>query len=232
MIVRSSSLQKLNIHNRTIDQQDQSQDNMSDQLSVQEIDEVELPGALQRLDDTQLDGTIQGLDSNQIYRVLLAIKSMNDEQGQRVLQRLDPSKDNRIQNFGGVMFWGTNIESGPGKPDHPTFCDKFPHKTNTGRFVCNCGWNDCDKAVDNIIVNYFQMMQNGVLWSHVEGTPNEYMCRACVNDKPGSFNTYCLDDFDAHMSKKHVVEPKHLDDSIKSSYGQYLGPRPGYNYYP
>ncbi|KAH7151121.1 hypothetical protein DER46DRAFT_579131 [Fusarium sp. MPI-SDFR-AT-0072] len=205
---------------------------MSDQLSVQEIDEVELPGALQRLDDTQLDGTIQGLDSNQISRVLLAIKSMNDEQGQRVLQRLEPSKDNRIQNFGGVMFWGTNIESGPGKPDHPTFCDKFPHKTNTGRFVCNCGWNDCDKAVDNIIVNYFQMMQNGVLWSHVEGTPNEYKCRACVNDKPGSFNTYGLDDFDAHMSKKHVVEPKHLDDSIKSSYGQYLGPRPGYNYYP
>ncbi|ENH74760.1 hypothetical protein FOC1_g10003544, partial [Fusarium oxysporum f. sp. cubense race 1] len=73
---------------------------------------------------------------------------------------------------------------------------------------------------------------NGVLWSHVEGAPNEYMCRACVNDKPGSFNTYNLDDFDAHFSKKHVVEPKNLDDSIKSSYGQYLGPRPGYNYYP
>ncbi|EXL70152.1 hypothetical protein FOPG_13984 [Fusarium oxysporum f. sp. conglutinans race 2 54008] len=72
---------------------------MSDQLSVEEIDDVELPGALQRLDDTQLDGTIQGLDSNQIPRVLLAIKSMNDEQGQRIIQRLDPSKDNRIQTF-------------------------------------------------------------------------------------------------------------------------------------
>ncbi|SCO91902.1 uncharacterized protein FRV6_16030 [Fusarium oxysporum] len=180
---------------------------MSDQLSVKEIDDVELPGALQRLDDTQLNGTIQGLDSNQIPRVLLAIKSMNDEQGQRIIQRLDPSKDNRIQTFGGVMFWGTNIESGPGKPNHPTFCDKFPHKTTTGRF-------------------------NGVLWLHVEGAPNEYMCRACVNDKPGSFNTYNLDDFDAHFSKKHVVEPKNLDDSIKSSYGQYLGLRPGYNYYP
>ncbi|KAK2123930.1 hypothetical protein NOF04DRAFT_1349452 [Fusarium oxysporum II5] len=57
---------------------------MSDQLSVEEIDDVELPG----------------LDSNQIPRVLLAIKSMNDEQGQRIIQRLDPSKDNRIQNFG------------------------------------------------------------------------------------------------------------------------------------
>ncbi|EMT67268.1 hypothetical protein FOC4_g10005343 [Fusarium odoratissimum] len=133
---------------------------MSDQLSVEEIDDVELPG----------------LDSNQIPRVLLAIKSMNDEQGQRIIQRLDPSKDNRIQNF------GTSI--------------------------------------------------NGVLWSHVEGAPNEYMCRACVNDKPESFNTYDLDDFDAHFSKKHVVEPKSLDDSIKSSYGQYLGPRPGYNHYP
>ncbi|KAK2690784.1 hypothetical protein QWA68_010430 [Fusarium oxysporum] len=188
---------------------------MSDQLSVEEIDDVELPGALQRLDDTQLDGTIQGLDSNQIPRVLLAIKSMNDE-----------------QDLWSLIFWGTNIESGPGKPNHPTFCDKFPHKTNTGRFVCDCGWYDSDKAVDNIIVNYFLMMQNGVLWSHVEGAPNEYMCRACVNDKPGSFNTYNLDDFDAHFSKKHVVEPKNLDDSIKSSYGQYLGPRPGYNYYP
>ncbi|KAJ9415222.1 hypothetical protein QL093DRAFT_2582965 [Fusarium oxysporum] len=113
------------------------------------------------------------------------------------------------------MFWGTNIESGPGKPNHPTFCDKFPHKTTTGRFVCDCGWHDSDKAVDNIIVNYFLMMQNGVLWSHVEGAPNEYMCRACVNDKPGSFNTYNLDDFDAHFSKKQVVEPKSLDDSIK-----------------
>jgi hypothetical protein len=76
---------------------------MSDQLSVEEIDDVELPGALQRLDNTQLDGTIQGLDSNQIPRVLLAIKSMNDEQGQRIIQRLDPSKDNRIQTFGTSM---------------------------------------------------------------------------------------------------------------------------------
>ncbi|QKD61866.2 uncharacterized protein FOBCDRAFT_281506 [Fusarium oxysporum Fo47] len=192
---------------------------MSDQLSVEEIDDVELPGALQRLDDTQLDGTIQGLDSNQIPRVLLAIKSMNDEQGQRIIQRLDPSKDNRIQTF------DTSI-------NHPTFCDKFPHKTTTGRFVYDCGWHDSDKAVDNIIVNYFLMMQNGVLWSHVEGAPNEYMCRESVNDKPGSFNTYNLDDFDAHFSKKQVVEPKNPDDSIKSSYGQYLGPRPGYNYYP
>lgn len=130
------------------------------------------------------------------------------------------------------MFWGTNIESGPEKQNHPTFCDKFPHKTTTGRFVYDCGWHDSDKAVDNIIVNYFLMMQNGVLWSHVEGAPNEYMCRESVNDKPGSFNTYNLDDFDAHFSKKQVVEPKNLDDSIKSSYGQYLGPRPGYNYYP
>ncbi|KAF4959150.1 hypothetical protein FGADI_1890 [Fusarium gaditjirri] len=210
---------------------------MSDRLSVEEIDDIELPGALQRLDNTQLDGTIQGLDGNQIPRVLLAIKSMNDEQGQRIIQRLDSSKDNHIQTFdhqkpGGVIFWGTNIKSGPGKQGHPTFCDKFPHKTNTGRFVCDCGWHDCDKPVDNIIVTYFQVAQNGVLWSHVEGAPNEYMCRACVNDKLGSFNMYDLDDFDAHISKKHVVDPYHLDDSIKSSYGQYLGPRPGYSYSP
>lgn len=73
---------------------------MSDHLSVEDIDDTELPGALQRLDNTQLNRTVQGLDSNQIPRVLLAIKSMNDEQTQRIIQRLDPSTDNRIQTFG------------------------------------------------------------------------------------------------------------------------------------
>jgi hypothetical protein len=73
---------------------------MSEHLSVQGIDGSELPGALQRLDDTQLDGTIQRLDSNQIPRVLLDIKSMNNEQAQRIVQRLDPSKDNRVRDFG------------------------------------------------------------------------------------------------------------------------------------
>jgi hypothetical protein len=104
--------------------------------------------------------------------------------------------------------------------------------TQTGRFVCDCGWHDCGKAVDNIIVDYFQMVQSGVLWSHVEGAPNEYMCRACVNDQHGSFNTYDLNGFDAHLTDKHVVATCHLDDSIKSSYGQYLGRRPGYSYDP
>ncbi|KAF5593211.1 hypothetical protein FPCIR_5363 [Fusarium pseudocircinatum] len=199
-------------------------------VSVEDIDDVELPGALQRLDDTQLTRTVQGLDSNQIPRVMVAIKSMSDEQSQRIIQRLDPSKDNRIQNFGGIMFWGSNIQSGPGKPNHPTFCDKFPHKTDTGRFVCDCGWHDSDKAADELIVNYFLLKQSGVLWSHVEGAPNEYMCRACVNNKPGSFNKYDLSDFNAHISEKHVVEPYSLDASLKGTYGQYLGQRPGYYY--
>ncbi|RBA14182.1 hypothetical protein FPRO05_02974 [Fusarium proliferatum] len=203
---------------------------MSDHLSVEDIDDTELPGALQRLDNTQLNRTVQGLNSNQIPRVLLAIKSMNDEQTQRIIQRLDPSTDNRIQTFGGVMFWGTNIQSGLGKPGHPTFCDKFPHKTGTGRFVCGCGWHDSDQAVDDLIVHYFLLKQNGVLWSHVEGAPNEYMCRACVNDKPGSFNKYDLNDLNAHISKNHVIDPYTLDASLKGSYGQYLGQRPGYYY--
>lgn len=73
---------------------------MSDHLFVEDIDDAELPGALQRLNNTQLNRTVQGLDSNQIPRVLLAIKSMNDEQGRRIIQRLDPSTDNRIQTFG------------------------------------------------------------------------------------------------------------------------------------
>lgn len=128
------------------------------------------------------------------------------------------------------MFWGTNIQSGPGKPGHPTFCDKFPHKTGTGRFVCGCGWHDSDQAVDDLIVHYFLLKQNGVLWSHVEGAPNEYMCRACVNDKPGSFNKYDLNDLNAHISENHVIDPYSLDASLKGSYGQYLGQRPGYYY--
>jgi U3 small nucleolar ribonucleoprotein component len=73
---------------------------MSEHLSVDEIDDIELPGALQRLDDTQLTRTVQGLDNNQISRVMLVIKSMSDEQDQRNIQRLDPSNDTRIQNFG------------------------------------------------------------------------------------------------------------------------------------
>ncbi|KAG5747190.1 hypothetical protein H9Q69_011211 [Fusarium xylarioides] len=206
---------------------------MSDHLSVEDIDDVELPGTLQRLDDTQLSHTVQGLDSNQIPRILLAIKSMNDEQGQCIIQRLDPSKDTRIQTFGGVMFWGTNIQSRPEKPDHPTFCDKFPHKTSSGGFACDCGWYDSDKAVANIILSYYLLMkQDGVLWSHVEGGPNEYMCRACVNDKPGRFNTYDLNDFDAHMTKKHIVGTSDPDDSIRRSYRDYLGPRLGYSFEP
>ncbi|KAI1028889.1 hypothetical protein LB503_002069 [Fusarium chuoi] len=186
---------------------------MSDHLFVEDIDDAELPGALQRLNNTQLNRTVQGLDSNQIPRVLLAIKSMNDEQGRRIIQRLDPSTDNRIQTFGGVMFWGTNIQSGPGKPGHPTFCDKVPHKT-----------------VDDLTVHYFLLKQNGVLWSHVEGAPNEYMCRACVNDKPGSFNKYDLNDLNAHISENHAIKPYSLDTSLKGSYGQHLGQRPGYYY--
>ncbi|KAG8677556.1 hypothetical protein FPOAC2_03689 [Fusarium poae] len=204
---------------------------MSDSLSVEEVHDVELSNSLRRLDNTQLDGTFQGLSSEQIPRVLLAIRSMNDEQGQRIFQRLDHSNDNRVQNFGGVMIWGTDIRSSPrqpdhGRPDHPTFCDKFPHKTNTERFVCDCGWHDCDKAVDKINLSYsFLMEQNGVLWSHVEGGPNQFMCRACVNGNPGSFNTYDLDGFCSHISNKHVVDSYTMDDSINSSYGQYLGKR-------
>lgn len=73
---------------------------MSDRPSVEYIDDAKLPGALQRLDNTQLNRTFQGLDSNQIPRVLLTIKTMNDEQGQRIIQRLGSSKGNHIQTFG------------------------------------------------------------------------------------------------------------------------------------
>ncbi|KAF5597430.1 hypothetical protein FPANT_4118 [Fusarium pseudoanthophilum] len=206
---------------------------MSDQLSVEDIDDAELPGALQRLDDTQLSRTLQGLDGSQLPRVFLAIKTMNDEQGQRIFQRLDPSKDTRIQNFGGVMFWGTNIQSSPGRPEHPTFCDKLPHKRSTGEFACDCGWHDSGKAVADIILSYYALMkQDGVLRSHVEGGPNEYMCRACVHDKPGRFNTYDLNDFDDHLTKKHIVGTSDPDDSIRRSYKKYLGPRAGYSYVP